>query len=156
MYLRFNPFEGSRLAIVAFDEFIGGLAKLSNTGKVGSSQGLAAQDTETNLNRIPFVVEAKGGPDVQRLSYADWLQQHPGEVFWVGRLKGIPPEKRAKVAEKAAEQIGNPYDFWDFDLEDANGFYCSKLAWLAILQEFNFLRTTTPIRKDCFGFHRSN
>ena len=52
MYLRFSPFEGSCLAIVAFDEFIDRVAQLSNTGKVGSSQGLAAQDTKPNLNLI--------------------------------------------------------------------------------------------------------
>jgi hypothetical protein len=86
----------------------------------------------------PFVVEAMWGPGVQRLSYADWLQKRPGELFWVGRLKGVPPEKRAAVAQRAAEQIGKPYNFWDFDLEDANGFYCSKLAWLSILQGAGF------------------
>jgi hypothetical protein len=76
----------------------------------------------------PFVVEAMWGPGVQRLSYADWVQKRPGEIFWLGRLKEVPPEKRAAVAEWAVEQIGKPYNFWDFDLEDANGFYCSN--WL--------------------------
>jgi hypothetical protein len=89
-------------------------------------------------NGRPFVVEAMLGPGVQRLSYADWLQKHPGELFWVGRLKEVSPEKRATVAKKAAEQIGKPYNFWDFDLEDANGFYCSKLAWLSVLQGAGF------------------
>ena len=52
MYLRFSPFEGSRVAVVVFDEFIDRMAQLSNTGKVGSLQGLAAQDTKPNLNLI--------------------------------------------------------------------------------------------------------
>ena len=52
MDLRFSPFEGSCVAIVAFDEFIDRIAQLGNTGKVGSSQGLTAQDTEPNLNLI--------------------------------------------------------------------------------------------------------
>ena len=52
MDLRFSPFEGSRLAIVVFDEFVDRMAQLSNTGKVGSLQGLAAQDTKPNLNLI--------------------------------------------------------------------------------------------------------
>jgi hypothetical protein len=52
MYLRFSPFEGSRVAIVVFDEFIDGMAQLSHTGKVGSSQSLAAQDAKPNLNLI--------------------------------------------------------------------------------------------------------
>jgi Permuted papain-like amidase enzyme, YaeF/YiiX, C92 family len=80
----------------------------------------------------PFVVEAMIGPGVRRLSYADWLRDRPGEFIWVGRLRGVPPEKRAAVAECAAKQIGKPYKFFDFDLEDASGFYCSKLAWLSV------------------------
>jgi hypothetical protein len=92
----------------------------------------------------PFVVEAMWGPGVQRLSYADWLQKRPGEIFWVGRLKEVPPEKRAAVAEWAAEQIGKPYNFWDFDLEDANGFYCSKLAWLSVLKGAGFAPDDNP------------
>jgi hypothetical protein len=92
----------------------------------------------------PFVVEAMWGPGVQRLSYADWVQKRPGEIFWIGRLKEVPPEKRAAVAEKAAEQIGKPYDFWDFDLEDTSGFYCSKLAWLSVLQGAGFPADDNP------------
>jgi hypothetical protein len=52
MDLRFSPFEGSRAAIVVFDEFIDRMPQLSNTGKIGSLQGLAAQDTKRNLNLI--------------------------------------------------------------------------------------------------------
>src|SRR5246127_3792327 len=52
MHLRFSPFEGSRVATVALDEFVDRKAQLSNTGKVGSLQGLAAQDTKPNLNLI--------------------------------------------------------------------------------------------------------
>ena len=44
----------------------------------------------------------------------------------------------------AAEQIGKPYNFWDFDLEDASGFYCSKLAWLSILQGAGFPPDDNP------------
>ncbi|MBV8282827.1 MAG: hypothetical protein JO347_12315, partial [Candidatus Eremiobacteraeota bacterium] len=86
----------------------------------------------------PFVVEAMIGYGVRQLSYADWLRDRPGELFWVGRLKCVSPEKRAAVAAKAAEQLGKPYDFWDFNLEDVSGFYCSKLAWLSILQGAGF------------------
>ena len=52
MYLRFSPFEGSGVAVVAFDEFIDGMAQLSNTGEVGSLEGLAAQDAKPNLDLI--------------------------------------------------------------------------------------------------------
>jgi hypothetical protein len=92
----------------------------------------------------PFVVEAMWGSGVQRLSYADWVEKRPGEVFWVGRLKEVPSEKRAAVAEQAVEQIGKPYDFWDFDLEDTSGFYCSKLAWLSVLHGAGFPADDDP------------
>jgi hypothetical protein len=86
----------------------------------------------------PFVVEAILGIGVRRISYADWLRDRPDEFIWVGRLEGVPPETRAAVAKKAAEQIGKPYDFWDFNLEDVSGFYCSKLAWLSVLRGAGF------------------
>src|ERR1700680_374639 len=52
MDLRFSPLEGSCVTIVVFDEFVDRMAQPSNTGKVGSSQGLAAQDTKPNFNLI--------------------------------------------------------------------------------------------------------
>ena len=52
MDLRFSPLEGSCVTIVVFDEFVDRMAQPSNTGKVGSSQGLTAQDTKPNLNLI--------------------------------------------------------------------------------------------------------
>jgi len=78
------------------------------------------------------------GLGVRRISYADWLRDRPGELVWVGRLRGVSPERRAAVATWAAEQLGKPYNFWDFNLEDASGFYCSKLAWLSVLQGAGF------------------
>src|SRR6202021_4065874 len=52
MDLRFSPLEGSCVTIVVFDEFVDRMAQLSNAGKIGSLQGLAAQDTKPNLNLI--------------------------------------------------------------------------------------------------------
>ena len=87
---------------------------------------------------VPFIIEAMMGLGVRRISYADWLRDRPGELVWVGRLRGVSPERRAAVATWAAEQLGKPYNFWDFNLEDASGFYCSKLAWLSVLQGAGF------------------
>jgi len=100
----------------------------------------------------PFVVEAMWGPGVQRLSYADWVQKRPGEIFWLGRLKEVPPDKRAAVAERAAEQIGKPYNFWDFDLDDTTGFYCSKLAWMSVLQGAGFPPDDDPTPNRVFWY----
>jgi len=46
---RLSPFEGSRVAVVVLDELIDGMGQLSNTGEVGSLQGLAAQNTSPCL-----------------------------------------------------------------------------------------------------------
>jgi hypothetical protein len=78
MYLGFGPFEGSRLAIVAFDEFIDGMAQLSHTGKVGSSQGLAAQDTKPNLNLIE-----PGGVGWSEMKMHIGVSSQPTILFWL-------------------------------------------------------------------------
>ena len=78
MDLRFSPFEGSRLAIVAFDEFIDRVAQLSNAGKVGSSQGLAAQDTKPNLNLIE-----PGGVGGSEMKMHIGVSSQPTILFWL-------------------------------------------------------------------------
>ena len=81
---------------------------------------------------------------VQRLSYTQWLTARKNELFWVGRLNGVPSEKRAEVAKIAADQIGKPYNFWNFKLDDDSGFYCSKLAWLSIMLGAGFPPDDNP------------
>jgi hypothetical protein len=83
-------------------------------------------------NGIPFVVEAMITPGVRRISYSDWVKERRGELIWLGRLKNTSAEKRTAVAAVAANYIGRPYNFWNFNLEDSRCFYCSKLAWLSI------------------------
>ena len=78
MYLRFGPFEGSRVAIVVFDEFIDGMAQLSKTGKVGSLQGLAAQDTKPNLNLIE-----PGGVGWGEMKMHVGVSFQPTILFWL-------------------------------------------------------------------------
>ena len=78
MYLRFSPFEGSRVAIVVFDEFIDRMAQLSNTGKVGSLQGLAAQDTKPNLNLIE-----PGGVGWSEMKMHIGVSSQPTILFWL-------------------------------------------------------------------------
>jgi hypothetical protein len=90
------------------------------------------------VNETPTVVEAMIGAGVRRLTYADWTAGRPGELIWVGRIKGITDEQRAAIAATAASFIGRPYNFWNFNLKDTSGFYCSKLAWLSILTATGF------------------
>jgi hypothetical protein len=92
----------------------------------------------------PFIVEAVMGKGVIRSSYADWLAGRPGELVWHGRIKGATEQDRAKIATVAASFIGKPYNFWNFDLADENGFYCSKLAWLSILRGANVVADDDP------------
>lgn len=88
----------------------------------------------------PVVIEAIWGTakKVRRLPYAEWLAGRPGELVWHGRLAEATPERRSRIAEIAATYIGKPYDFWNFNLEDDSGFYCSKLAWLSIRRALDF------------------
>lgn len=86
----------------------------------------------------PTVIEAMDGIGVRRMSYDEWTKNRPGELVWVGRLKDMSAEKRAAVAATAAKYIGRPYLFWNFNLSDVTGFYCSKLAWFSILTGAGF------------------
>jgi len=80
----------------------------------------------------PTIVEAMWGKGVREISYEAWKAERKGQIFWHGRLKNIGPKLRAAIAEDAFREVGKPYKFWNFDLADESGFYCSKLAWLMI------------------------
>jgi hypothetical protein len=82
----------------------------------------------------PWVIEALWAPGVTRSTYSDWLAGRPGEIVWHGRLKGETQTSRSKIANEAARWIGSPYDFWNFDLNDTRGFYCSKLVWFCVMK----------------------
>ena len=77
-YLGFSPFEGSRVAIVVFDEFIDRMAQLSHTGKVGSLQGLAAQDAKPNLDLIK-----PGGVGWSEMKMHLGVSSQPAILFWL-------------------------------------------------------------------------
>jgi len=86
----------------------------------------------------PWVVEALVKPGVRRISYDDWLKGRPGEMVWLGRLRGFSAADRQLVVQDARTHIGKPYNFWNFDLGDTSGFYCSKLAWHSIFGALHF------------------
>ena len=76
--LRFSPFEGSRVAVVVFDEFIDGMAQLSNTGEIGSLQGLAAQDAKPNFD----LIESRGvGGSEMKMHIG--VSSQPTILFWL-------------------------------------------------------------------------
>jgi Permuted papain-like amidase enzyme, YaeF/YiiX, C92 family len=99
---------------------------------------------EMEANGSTWVIEAIWGKGVIRQSYSDWLRGRPGEVVWHGRLRDLAPEARTAVALEARKHVGKKYDFWNFDLSDDSGFYCSKLVWLAIMKTQGFAVDGNP------------
>lgn len=81
-----------------------------------------------------FVIEAVWGDVkmVQRIAYEEWLRKRDGAWVWVGRIGKLTAEQRNAFVTYARTQVGKPYDFWNFDLDDDTSFYCSKLAWQAL------------------------
>jgi hypothetical protein len=88
----------------------------------------------------PHVIEAvygkapRGTSLVERLPYTEWLIGRKTPLVWHGRLRGADRIGRQAIAVAAREQINKPYRFFNFDLSDASGFYCSKLAWYATMK----------------------
>lgn len=93
---------------------------------------------EVDGRGVPHVVEAtptapdgtKGG--VIRLRYADWLKGYTNIQVWHGRLRDLDPGASRRVLDVALSQLGKPYDFFNFNLNDDRGFYCSKLVWMCV------------------------
>lgn len=76
------------------------------------------------------IIEAVLGIGVQRISYSDWLAGRPDAWVWHGRISGKSRLDRGRIATEARQFVGTKYDFWNFDLSNTSGFYCSKLCWL--------------------------
>jgi cell wall-associated NlpC family hydrolase len=93
---------------------------------------------EVDRSGIPHVVEATphrsdgstGG--VLRTRYADWLKGFTDVQVWHGRFRGLDQAAARRVAGVALRQLGKPYDFFNFNLNDDRGFYCSKLVWFSV------------------------
>lgn len=82
----------------------------------------------------PGVIEALWKRGVVQSTYAAWVAGRPGQIVWQGRLKGIAAGDGAKIASEAKRWLGKPYDFWNFDLNNTSGFYCSKLIWHSVME----------------------
>jgi hypothetical protein len=118
-----------------YDRYVGdkrpGAAAASASGDIVHVGHVGIVDIDEARNQ--WVVEAVGGDrGVARISYDDWIKVRPGEIVWHGRVRDIDAAKRAAIAVEARKHVGKPYDFWNFDLNDDSGFYCSKLVWLCI------------------------
>lgn len=93
---------------------------------------------EIDESSKPWVIEAVLHDGVRRISYADWVRARTDQVVWLGRLRDLPAVDRARIPTEARKYLGQPYDFWNFDLDDDAGFYCSKLVWLSIFRSLGF------------------
>ena len=100
MDLRFSPLEGSCVTIVVFDEFVDRLAQPSNTGKVGSSQGLAAQDTKPNLNLIE-----PGGVGWSEMKMHIGVSSQPTILFWLVAGKIIQNHMNFLIAMSGQDSV---------------------------------------------------
>lgn len=109
--------------------YSGGIAYVGHVGII-----------EVDSDGKSWVIEALLGDikKVVRQEYTTWINGRSDQVVWLGRLREVPSEARAKVAEEAKRYINKPYDFWNFDLNDDAGFYCSKLVWLSIYRSLKF------------------
>jgi cell wall-associated NlpC family hydrolase len=93
---------------------------------------------EVAAQGIPYVVEATPKrPDgtaagVIRVRYADWLKSYTNIQVWHGRFSDLDAAACRRVLNVARSQLGKPYDFFNFDLNDDRSFYCSKLVWLSV------------------------
>jgi Permuted papain-like amidase enzyme, YaeF/YiiX, C92 family len=113
-----------------------------------SSSGVAAVGhvgiIELDAQDRPWIIEALSPQGVVRGPYSSWINARPGEIVWHGRLKSVNRQDRARVAAEANNYISKPYDFWNFNLADTSGFYCSKLVWLCVMKALNFAVDENP------------
>ena len=85
---------------------------------------------------VPQVIEAEYKFKVVKITYKQFLKNHDDSDVFHGRLKNYSKDLRAIVADKADKYIETPYDFWNFNLRDKSGVYCSKLPWLCVYDAF--------------------
>jgi hypothetical protein len=140
-----SPEVAEKLEAMRFDEF----ERLYHTDGAQSSGPAtrgALGDTisvghvgliELGANGIAYVVEATpqgpaGKTGVIRTRYADWLNAYANIQVWHGRVRNLDARQRGRTLEAALAQLGKPYDFFNFDLNDDSGFYCSKLVWMCL------------------------
>jgi cell wall-associated NlpC family hydrolase len=143
-----SPDVAERLRTMSYEEFErlyfstqvpppGGASR--SAGAIGPTISLGHVGMiELDKAGVPHVVEATPKrPDgtaggVIRVRYADWLRSYTNVQVWHGRFRDLDAAVGRRVLGVARSQLGKPYDFFNFDLNDDRGFYCSKLVWMSI------------------------
>lgn len=150
--------DQARLRELTFEQFYTAYAGARPPGQVveyGASTPIYVGHVaivSTDATADPWILEAIWGKGVVRSRYSQWLSSRAGELVWQGRVKDESDAARAKIAAEAAKYIGRPYDFWNFDLDNDAGFYCSKLVWLAVHRSLGFPIDDNPVSKRVFWF----
>lgn len=125
-YLSYQDFRALYLRGQAVDQIVpysGG--RIGAVGHVGI--------VELDEHNQPWVIEALWESGVVRRPYSSWINDRPGQIVWHGRLKNFGAKERSGIAAEAKKYTSKPYDFWNFDLADTSGFYCSKLVWFSTM-----------------------
>ena len=126
-HLSYNDFRSRYLRnLIPGQQTTYGLGDILSVGHVGI--------VEVDTSGQRWVIEALWGQGVMRTTYKNWLKRRPGEIVWHGRLKKYGPEDRGKIAVEARKWLYSRYDFWNFNLMDTSGFYCSKLVWYCVMK----------------------
>jgi len=99
----------------------------------------------------PWVVESTFG-GVRQMPYEDWLKERGKSLIWHGRVKGVDEAGRARMGEEAVKQLKKPYQFFNFDLLDDQGFYCSKFVWFVTRRALGVPVDGDPEPKRKFWF----
>lgn len=98
--------------------------------------GILDVDDRGNIEVVEAVMEP--GKKVRVYPYDQWLADRPHDDVWHGRLKDHSANDRRQVVGEARKYLGRPYEFFNFNLNDDSGFYCSKLVWLAVNRSLHF------------------
>src|SRR5882724_11929334 len=142
-----------QIANLSYDEFRARYLRNLEVNQIApfSLGGVAAVGhvaiIEVDSDNQPWIIEALWTPGVVRQRYSSWIDARLGEIVWHGRLKDVSPQERAKIPLEE-RYLGKPYDFWNFNLADDAGFYCSKLVWLSVLHAVNIAvdNNSNPVR----------
>jgi uncharacterized protein YycO len=92
----------------------------------------------------PSVIEAVWGKGVIQTHYDEWLQSRGDILVWHARLKEKPLAERARITAYAKQMLGKEYNFWNFDLSNETGFYCSKLVWWSVQKAIGIFLDDRP------------
>jgi hypothetical protein len=162
-----SPEVAAKLASMSYEEFeriyfsaTASEAPPSAPAPGATTRSLGAMRQPISLGHVALIdIDANGvvhiteatptRPDgtpagVVRSRYADWLRRYADIQVWHGRFRDLDAAQARRIVEVAVSQLGKPYDFFNFDLDDDRGFYCSKLIWMCVWRGAKFAVVENP------------